>query len=301
MTEAGYDVDFSAAITAASSIIGPVIPPSVMMVVYGYMSGASIARLFLGGFIPGLLMGGGLMLTVYYISKRRGYPVDPPARLSEIWTSFREAFLALLLPIILVGGILAGAFTPTEAAVIAADYALILALLIYKEVSWEELWQISVRVVLTSASILFLIAAAAPLGWALAWERVPQTLTQAVLSLTDNPILVLMLMNIVLLFLGCFLETTSIMILLIPITTPLMRQLGIDLVHFGVVMVVNLLVGTLTPPMGLGLFIMSQITDLSPFKVFRASLPFVGCLVVVLLLITYLPGVVLFLPRLVLG
>ncbi|MBA7556059.1 Sialic acid TRAP transporter large permease protein SiaM [subsurface metagenome] len=298
MKEKGYDMDFRDAITIASSTIGPIIPPSVPMVIYGTMAQASTGALFLGGLIPGLLMGFSLMTFIYFISKKRDYYVGPRANFNEIWISFKDAFLSLLTPIIIVGGIIFGIFTPTEAAVVASAYALILGTLVYRTLSWDNIKEVLLNTIITSSTIILIIAFASPFSWLLASDGVSKRIMELVFSISTNPIIILLILNIFFLIIGMFLEAISVMVIVIPVLLPLVKILGIDPVHFGVVMVLNLMIGLATPPFGLSLFTIAKLEKIEPYKIYKPCLLFSIPLIIVLLLITYVPGLVLWLPRL---
>ncbi len=298
MKDEGFDTSFSAAITAASSTIGPIIPPSIPMVLYSAFSNTSVGKLFLAGVIPGLLMGGALMVQVYFISKRRRYPVHGGLSWREVSVSFKEGFLPLITPVIILGGILGGIFSPTEAAVVASAYALLLGAFVYREIGVRDLFQILLGTVKTTSIVLFIISMAAIYGWLLAREQVPQTVARLMFSLSTDPNLVLAIILVFLLVVGCFLETTAALIILVPILVPAIMQLGIDPVHFGLVMVLNLMIGLITPPVGVVLYIVSDIARIPFEETVRATVPFLVPLVLVLLLVTFVPSVVMFLPNL---
>ncbi|RGX54261.1 TRAP transporter large permease [Anaerotruncus sp. AF02-27] len=298
MTDDGYDKPFSAAITAASSIIGPIIPPSIPMVVYSSIAGASIGRLFLGGAIPGILMGGAMMAICYWTAKRRSYPRNERIDLREVWISFIKAIPGLMAPIILLGGIYSGFFTPTEAASVAAVYAFLLGFLFYHTIKLTDMKQILINTAANTAIICFIIGAATLFGFVLTAEQIPIRLTEGLLSFSQNPYVMLMVFNILFLILGCFMELNATMLIFLPIILPVAQGLGIDLVHLGVVMVVNLMIGTLTPPFGMMTYVSAGIAKVPLHTVFRELAPFMVVLVIVLLLITYIPGLVLWLPGL---
>jgi tripartite ATP-independent transporter DctM subunit len=301
MRKHGYDDEFSGAITVASSTIGPVVPPSIIFVIYGVLAEVSVGALFLAGLVPGLLMGAALMVQVYRIAKRRNYPTLPRATWRELSLSLRKATLPLLTPIIIIGGIVSGAFTPTEAAVVAVAYAFLLGFVIYRELSWKSLWNALHTTAVQTATIMFITAVASVLGWALAQGRVPQQLADAVLSLTSQPWLVLLLINVLLLIVGCFMEVIASLLILTPILVPVVKAVGIDPVHFGVVMTLNLMVGLTTPPMGMSLYVVQQISGIPFDRLVRGVVPFLISLVVVLLIVTYVPAFSLALPHAVLG
>lgn len=301
MTDEGYDIDFSAAVTAASATIGPIIPPSVPLLVYGAVADVSIGRLFLGGVVPGLLMAAALMVMVAWMSRRRGYPAQPAPPLRVVLQRTRKAFLSLMTPVILFGGMLLGVFTPTEAAFVAASYALVLGLGVYREIRWRDLPRIALETVETNAVVLMLVMTASLFGWVLARAQVPQQLGAWILGVSQDPLVILLLINAFLLIVGCFMEALAALLILVPVFLPIVQAVGIDPVHFGVVMVLNLMIGTLTPPIGIVLFVVARVAQIPFERVTRATAPFLVPLVVVLLLITVFPGMVLVLPRLVLG
>jgi tripartite ATP-independent transporter DctM subunit len=301
MRQAGFAPSFSAALTAASSTIGPIIPPSVPLVVFGILGGVSVGRLFLGGAIPGLLMGLTLMVAVYVISQRRGYARGSPPEEGELGRAFVAALPALMLPLIVIGAIAHGVVTPTEAAILAVLYALFLGLFVYRELTFRSLCSIFVEVALTTAVVMFIVAASALLAWVLTRQLAGPTLVGAVLSVSDNPMIVLLVLNVVLLVLGCFLETLSLMIILVPILMPLIGVLGIDPIHFGVMFTLNLMIGLITPPVGMSMFIACRIAGITIGEYAREIFPFLLALLVVLIMVTLLPITVLFLPNLLLG
>ena len=301
MVRSGYSRAFSAALTAASSTIGPIIPPSIPFVVFGVLASVSIGRLFLGGAIPGVLMGIYLMAAVYIISKRRGYARGEKPSARQVWAAFLEAIPALILPVIIIWGIVGGVVTPTEASVLAVLYALFLGVVVYRELTWKSLWDIFGEAALTTASVMFIVAASALLAWVMTREGAGPALVRFVTSVSTDPFVVLLVLNVLLLILGCFLETLSLMILLVPVLMPLIRTLGIDPVHFGVMFTLNLMIGLITPPVGMSMFIACRIANIQIVEFAREVWPFVIALIGVLLVVTYFPSVVLFLPNLVMG
>jgi len=298
MKEDGFPAEYAGALTCASCIIGPLVPPSIPMVIYGVIANASVGSLFLAGIVPGFLTAGALMIQCYVWARRRSMPRHPRASLRELWTAFRRASLALVTPLIIMGGIFGGIFTPTEAAAVAAIYSLALGLFIYREMSWRDLPRIFKESVSTSAVVGLIVAGASLFGWVLAREQVPQKVAAAFLTISQDPLVILLIINLLLLFLGCIMEGLAIMILLVPVLLPVTQAVGIDPVHFGVVVIMNLMIGILTPPFGVALFVVAKVGNI-PFHVLaRAILPFLGPLLVVQVLVTYWPGLVLFLPRL---
>jgi len=298
MKKDGYDAGFSGAITAASSTIGPIIPPSIPIIVYGVFSGTSVAALFAAGLIPGLLMGVALMIMIYIYSVRYDYPKHPRATFRQLYKTFISAIPPFLTPLILVGGILAGIFTPTEAGAAAAVYALFLGTTVYRTLNLKKIAEVILDSSYTTAAVMLIVIAASLFGWVLTIERIPVMAGEFILSLTQNKILILFITNLFLFFVGCFLEPVAAMIILIPVFLPICSQLSIDLVHFGIIMVLNLMIGLLTPPVGLVLYIITDIAKVPFEKVVRSTMPFLIPLVIVLLLLTYVPYIVLILPRL---
>jgi tripartite ATP-independent transporter DctM subunit len=301
MTDDGYPLAFSAAVTAASATIGPIIPPSVPLLIYGVIADVSIGRLFAGGFIPGLLMAAALMVQIHFMAKKRGFGSHKPPTLPEFVTKTRKAFLSLMTPVILFGGMMIGIFTPTEAAFAAATYALILGLFVYREIKWRELPGIFLSTVETNSVVLMLVMTASLFGWVLARAQVPQQLGAYILGTTRNPLVILLMINGFLLIVGCFMEALAALIILIPVFMPVINAVGIDPVHFGLVVVLNLMIGTLTPPVGIVLFVVARVAKLPFEAVTRATAPFLIPLIIVLILITVFPELVLFLPRVIFG
>jgi tripartite ATP-independent transporter DctM subunit len=299
MRDAGYDDDFAVAVTAASSTIGPIIPPSLPMVVYGVMASASVGQLFTAGFIPGLLMAVALMLMVAWYAKRRNYPRDKRFSIRLLGTTFKRAFLSLMTPVIIVGGILTGAFTPTEAAISASVYALILGVLVYRTLTPKRLFHVSMDTIETSAIILFIVAAASIFAWILTSNRVTEHFAAILMGMTKNPILILLMLNLVLFVVGCFMETVAAITILVPVLLPIAEGVGIDPVHFGVIMVLNLMIGLLTPPVGMVLYVLSRVAGISFERCSAATLPFLFPLLVVLALITFIPSFSMWLPTLI--
>jgi tripartite ATP-independent transporter DctM subunit len=301
MVRARFGAAFSAAVAASASTIGPIIPPSIPFVVFGVMASVSIGRLFLGGAVPGILMGLYFMLVIYILSKKRGYARGEKVATRDAWAAFKSAIPALFLPILIAWGIVGGAVTPTEAAVLAVVYALFLGRFVYKELTLRRMIQAFGEAALTTGAIMFIVAAASLLAWMMTREQAGPALVAWVTSLTRDRTPVLLVLNIILLVLGCFCETLSLMILLVPVLMPLITALGIDPVHFGVVFVLNLMIGLITPPVGMAMFIASAIAKIRMVDFAREIPLFVGALIFVLLLITYIPWLVLFLPNLLMG
>ena len=297
MKDDGYDAEFAAAVTAASSTIGPIIPPSISFVIFGLTAGTSIGGLFLGGFIPGLAMGLLLMVLIHIISVRRHYGKGSPFKFSEFAVALKEAILPLMTPILIVGGIVGGIFTPTEAGAFAILYAFILGKFVYRKIGWKDIPDIIYTTAMSAGNVLFIIATSSLIGWILTMQQVPQNMAAIVVEWAPQPWQFLMLVNLLLLVLGCFMAAAPVIIMLIPVLLPVATIMGIHPIHLGVVMVLNLMVGLITPPVGLCLFVVSDIVQVPVMRVMRALLPFFIPLLVVLLLITFWSDMVMFLPR----
>lgn len=299
MKKEGYTAEYSGAVTAISSTIGPTIPPSIAMVVYGAMAETSIAKLFLAGFIPGLLLAFVQILVAAYYARRQGFPVRPRIlSLGTVTKGFFSTSLAILMPVILLGGILSGVFTPTEAAGVAVFYALVVGFAVYRELRIVSFLNILYETSVLTGTILIILAMAHLFGWILAAEAVPELVANAMTSLTKNRILILLLINILLLFIGTIMETLAAIILLTPILLPLAQSIGLDPVHFGIIMTVNLNIGLATPPLGVCLLVASPIAKVSLERIALATIPFLFASIVVLFAVTYFPQLVLFLPNL---
>jgi C4-dicarboxylate transporter DctM subunit len=299
MHRQGMPKDFAAAVTASASTIGPIIPPSIIMVIYAVTAGGvSIGALFVGGFIPGVIMGLSLMGLIFWFTRRRNYPKNDAFHFAVVVKAFREALLPLLTPAIILGGILEGVFTATEAGAVASVYALVLGTLVYREIRVRDLPKIFAETMITTAMVIFIVATAASFGWIMSYLRVPQLVAETLSALSRNWWVIFMLLNLLYLFLGCIMEAAAIVIMTIPIVMPMLSQVGIDPVHFGVVLAVNMSIGTLTPPVGIVMFVICQIADLTVEAYTRATLPFILLLIAVLFVVTTFPQIVLFLPRL---
>jgi tripartite ATP-independent transporter DctM subunit len=298
MRKSGYPLAFSGAITAASATIGPVIPPSIPFVVYGSLAGVSVGKLFLAGVIPGVAMGLFLMGSVWVLAGRSSFPSATWAGFGHLVREFVRSLPVLVLPLIILGGIFSGVFTATESAIVAAAYALLIGLLL-REVRLTDIGPILIRVGTDSARIMMIVVAATLYSWILARQGAPQAVASVFLTMTDQPWLLLLLINVLLLLLGCFMEPLPIMVIVVPTMLPLVQALGIDLVHFGVIVTLNLMIGLITPPIGLVMFTVMEITKVPIESFARAIWPFFIALVLVLALITYVPGVVMFLPELI--
>lgn len=298
MKREGFTPEFAAAVTAASATIGPIIPPSIPMVVYGVLAEVSVGRLFIGGILPGLLMGAAMMGLIYLQARRRGYPTHPRVSLGEALRGFLAALPCILAPVIIVGSIVLGVASPTEASVIAVVYTFVLGMFVYRELTWRQLWQAVVEAVETSAYVLLIVAVAALFGWILTSESMATHLLKLAGGLGSQPWLLLLVVNVLLLLLGMFMETLSIMLIAVPLLMPLLKAVGVDPVHFGVVLVLNLMIGLLTPPFGLGLFVSSKLAGTTVERTFREVAPFLVPLLAVLIAITYIPSLVTWLPGL---
>jgi tripartite ATP-independent transporter DctM subunit len=301
MKDAGYDSDFSIAITAASSTIGPIIPPSIIMVVYGITAEVSVGRLFIGGIIPGLLMTVALMVLTYIIAVRRNYPSERRASFKELTSSFLNALPAIITPVIIVGGILLGVFTPTEAGAVAALYAFIIGVFVYKELKLKDLPKIFIQTMITTSLILFLVGSAKVFGWVLTYFRVPAIIAEYIGGLTTNPLLITLLFTVIYLILGCFMEAAAIVVMTIPVVIPLLYAVGIDPVFFGVLVSMCMSIGTITPPLGTVMYLMCNIGGIQVEHFIQIIWPYLVILIGVIFLIAFFPDIVMFLPNLVSG
>ncbi|MFK8795131.1 TRAP transporter large permease [Planococcus plakortidis] len=295
MVNKGYDKSFSTAIQAAGGTIGIMIPPSVPLVLYGVAAGVSVGDLFIAGIVPGLIVMLSLILLVYFVSLKKGYGGGEKFGVKDFFKAFLDAFLALLMPVIILGGIYGGIFTPTEAAVVAVVYGLVIGLFVYREIKFKDLAAIFSSSVVTTAVIMFIIAGASVFGYYLTRQRIPAELTEMMLSLTDNWIVALLIINLVLLLCGVFLETSAAIIILTPILAPIATALGIDLVHFGIIMVVNLGIGFITPPVGVNLFVAANIAGTKFESLLRAIVPFILIMVIDVIILSFIPEISLFL------
>ncbi len=299
MTRKGFPLGFSAAVTAAASTMGPIIPPSILMLIMGVTTGISIGGLFAAGIIPGVLMALSMMAYSYFVAVRRNFPREELTfSLGLLWKEFCAAGPALLAPVIILGGILGGVFTPTEAAAAAVLYAFILGKFVYRELQLKEVPQIFIQSGITTAVLLLIIAMANIFSWVLTSEQIPTRIADLMLKITHNPYIILILINIFLLFVGMFMEGGAAIIILAPTLLAVAKTVGIDPMHFGFLMVFNLVVGLLTPPLGVCLFVVCGITNLSLPRMSRATFPFMVLEIGLLLLVTYCPAIVLVIPRL---
>jgi C4-dicarboxylate transporter, DctM subunit len=298
MRRAGYSTRFAAAISAVSSTIGPVIPPSIPFVIYGSLANVSVVAVFLDGVVPGVLMGIAMMIAIAIVARYRDLPLSearPPFRIAA--AVFGDALPALVMPLIVIGGILTGFFTPTEAAVVASLYALVLGLLVYRELKPADLPEILWLTGKETVQVLIIIAAAGALGWVMVQQRIPNAIINAILDISASPWAVLLLVNAVLLVLGCFMESIAIMLIAAPIFLPLMAKIGVDPIHFGVVLVLNLMIGLITPPVGLCLYAISSVSKVPISALLIEMWPYILALLVVLGIVTYVPELSTWLPR----
>jgi len=301
MKKAGYPADFSAAITAASSTVGPIIPPSVPMIIVGALSGISVGKMFLAGAVPGIVMGVGMMVTCYLVAVRKGFPSQPWQGFGELRRSLLGAFWAIAMTALIIGGLLSGLATPTETAVVASLYAFVVGCFVYRELPILEVPRIVLDSAVSSAAILALVGFANVFGWILVSERIPQTIASAVLSITENKYLVILLINILLLTIGMFMETiAALIILFVPLLT-LAQSVGVEPLHFATFAVLNLMIGLTTPPVGVCLFVCANIARLPLAPVVGAIMPFLLSNIVVLLLVSYFPALATWLPTLLMG
>ncbi len=298
MVKSGYSARFAAALSGATAVIAPIIPPSIPFIIYGSIAGVSIGQLFLAGAIPGILMGVYLMVAVNVIARRRNFPRGERPTLRGIVHALRVSGPPLMLPVIILGGILAGVFTPTEAGAVAVVYALVLSMVFYRSLGAADIPKILLETGVQAGVIMLVIAAASPFSWLLAREQVGQEVVQLLAHIGDNEILFLLLLNVILLVLGMFLDATAVLIIVVPVLVPVFAALGLDPVHMGVIVVMNLMIGMVTPPFGLVMFVVCNILKVTITDFIREVWPFLLALVAILLTITYVPELVLFLPNL---
>ena len=296
MTKNGYDAEFSAGVTAASSVIGPIFPPSIPLIIYGATASVSVAKLFMGGVVPGLVMGAALMILVYIFAKIRKYECSP-FNLRMLGKQFVSSILSLITPIIILLGFTTGIFTPTEASSIAVAYSLVISWLVYRTLGWKEFKHCLLESAITSANTLFIIGTSTLFTYVLIREGVSTQIANFILGISSNKYVILLIINIILLILGMFMEPGAILTLMLPVLLPIVKTLGIDLVHFGVVMVLNLMIGQVTPPFGVCLFVISDVGKVKLDRLYNAILPFLIPLIIVLFMCTYIPGLVTALPN----
>ena len=298
---AGYNEQFAIGTITTSGTLGILIPPSVVFIVYGVSADQSIGKLFMAGVIPGLMIGGMMMLATYILAKRSGFKAEKMASLSEIFKAFKDSFWALLIIFVVIGGIYGGIFTPTEAGAVSVMYAFFISFFVYKDIKLKDLYKITLDSAQTSSMIFFIIANAMIFAHFLTDEQIPQQITQMIIDANVSPLMFLLIVNILLLIMGQFMEPSSVVMITVPLLLPIGMALGIDPIHLGVIMVVNMEIGMLTPPVGLNLFVASGITGLSMGQVIKASIPMTLVLLFGLVLITYIPAISLWLPNLMFG
>jgi tripartite ATP-independent transporter DctM subunit len=300
MRQHGYPVDFAAALSICSALVGPLIPPSVPLVIYAFISGTSVARLFLGGILPGVLLGLSLMAFNFVVAGRRGFPRGERAGPRRVLHTAWHGLAALVSPVIILGSITFGLTTPTEGGVLACAYALALGA-IYRTLTWERIWKALTTTMLISSVIMIIIGFSTVMGWLLAIERVPQEVGLAVLAVTETKWVFLLLLIVFLLIVGCLIEPVPAKLILVPVLLPIVDQFGVDRVHFGLIITLALLIGLATPPMGLGLYLMVEISGESFEKITKATLPLLIPLIVTLVLVTFVPGITLWIPDWIMG
>lgn len=301
MRDEGYDDDLCGGLTAASCIIGPLVPPSITMIIYGVIADQSIARLFLGGFVPGIILTFALMIMNYFICKKRGYKRAPKATMQERWISFKESFWALLTPFIIIGGIFSGYFTPTEAAVIATCYSMGLGFFVYKELTMKGFVKDVIETIKISGVTVLMIMGVTFFGQVIAREQISMKIAEVFLTFGKSPLMVLVMINLLLIFLGTFIEALALQVLVLPMLIPVVVQFGIDPVFFGVLSTLNLMIGILTPPMGMALFVVSRVGKIPVSTITRGVIPLLIPIILTLVLLTIFPQIVLFVPNLILG
>ncbi|MFZ7102150.1 MAG: TRAP transporter large permease [Peptococcaceae bacterium] len=295
MMDAGYDKDFSVALMAAAGTIGVIIPPSIPFVTYGITMNTSIGDLFMAGVIPGIIMGASLMGVCYVIAKKRGYKGTGRPTFRKLMASFKDSIWGLMMPVIILGGIYGGIFTPTEAATVACVYSLLVGFFIYKELTYNETIKSFSEAGVTSAMVMLIIATATAMGWIMTTEQIPTKIATVIANIAHSQVILLLLINLILLITGCLMELNAAIIILGPIFLPLVMQYNIDLIHFGVIMVVNMTIGLLTPPLGVNLFVAGSLLKEVTFKqIVKASFIFLMVLILDLFLFTYIPEISLF-------
>lgn len=300
MKDAGYDEDFSLAITGASSVIGPIIPPSIPAVIFGVVGGVSIGRLFVAGVVPGLLMALVIAILVYFQCKKRKYPVKARASLREMWIGFKRSFFALITPLIILTSIVAGVITPSEAAIIAVCYSLVLSIC-YGSFGIADIWRVVRETIMGTSGVFFIVACASLFGWILASEQIPQRMSILFIDNVSSRWVALIVINVFLLIVGTFMDTTAAIIILVPVLMPVIKTFGINPVHFGLIMILNLMIGLLTPPVGLVLYVLSGISKVPFEKIAKAVVPYVIALICLLMILTFVPEISLFLPNFLFG
>ena len=296
MRKNGYDDDFASAVTASSSVIGPIFPPSIPLIIYGSVASVSVDKLFMGGVMPGLLMAGLLMILIYIYAVRRGYERHP-FNLRALLRQFAGSILALITPLIILSGFVLGWFTPTEASSIAVIYSLLIALLVYKTLTWKSFLKCLKDSAISSANTLFIIGTSTLFTYVMAMEGISRQISQVILGISSNPVIVLLAINMLLLVLGMIMEPGAILTLMLPVLLPIANGLGLNLVHFGVMIVLNLMIGQVTPPFGVCLFVISDVNKIKLESLYKSIIPFLIPLIATLFLVTYIPGIVTWLPN----
>jgi len=299
LKQARFSEKFSVGLMTAAGSLGIIIPPSITFLVYGSVAEVSIGKLFIAGILPGIFIGLVLMVVGYIIAKKQGHTPDPRPTGKELWKSTTSAIWGILMPIIVLGGIYFGVFTPTEAAAVAIVYSMIVGFFIYKELTVKTLFEVTKRSIVTSAMIMLVISASKVFSWYLTYEQIPSTIAGKMLEFASTPIVFLIIVNIILLIVGMFMDSSAAVLILVPLFLPVVLEMGIDPIHFGVIMIVNLAIGMLTPPFGLNLFVASGISKMSLAGVTKGTLPFIAVLIAALLVITYVPQLSLFLAEFV--
>jgi C4-dicarboxylate transporter, DctM subunit len=295
-----YDGGFAAAVSASAGSIGVIIPPSIPFVLYGVIGSVSVGSLFLAGIIPGLLIGAGLMITSYIISKKNGYKPEHVKKMDfkGVWKATSDAKWALLIPVIILGGIYGGIFSPTEAAVVAVVYALIIGKFVYKELTWQNIFESFREAVIINATTMIIIGLSVSFAYFMTLEQIPNDISGFLTNLSSNPVVILIAINILLLIVGMFIDTISALVVLTPILLPIVTAVGVDPIHFGVILVANLAIGFITPPLGVNLFVASSVGKVKFERIVRAIIPFMVSMIICLLVITYIPELSLWLPGL---
>jgi C4-dicarboxylate transporter DctM subunit len=301
MVKNGYTKEFAAGVICNAGTLGILIPPSIVMVVYAAVTEVSVGRLFMAGVVPGLLLGAMLMATVWWRAGKLQLTPPPKAPLREVLKALRESMWGLALLVIIMGGIYGGVFTPTEAAAVSAVYALFVAVIIYRDIGFKQLPEVFLESSKTTVMLMFIVANALLFAHVLTTERIPQTIAEHILALGMEPWMFLIIVNVLLLVAGAFMEPTGVILILAPILFPIATQLGIDPIHLGVIMVVNMEIGMVTPPVGLNLFVTAGVTKMNLMQVTRAALPWLSVLLVFLVMITYIPAITLALPNAIFG
>jgi len=299
MIRMGYKAAFATAIVAASGGMAALIPPSIIGVIYGWQANVSVGAIFAGGFVPGFLMGGGLCVYTYFYAKRMKFPTEKRASAKEIWIAFRESLPALMMPVIILGGIFAGIFTATEAAAVAVVYGFVIAIFYYRELKFKDIPKILVNSAVTTGFVGLLLGLASVFGWVLTTQQAPVRLANLIMAISNSQWVFLLLVNILFLIAGCFLNATAILIILVPILLPMAERFGVDLIHFGIMLIANLGVGYVTPPVGICLYVACGISKQPLSEVIKPLLPYIFVMVSMLIFVTYVPWLSLVIPNLI--